>query len=162
MSEILIKQDKTFFVMKGGEVYTFFKTRQNEHGLQLLVYDRSSMNGYNVLDTEKVNMILTEYSQEYNRLLKNFIIFISNDLKDNPFLAKFILAIWSEDYRTSDECYWDDVSLDAKFIQYLEQLIERNVYDNNIVRYFYEVHCLQEVTYPKFNIEWYRNNIAER
>lgn len=147
--------DKTFFITYAGDVHTYHKTNTDpENGLQILVYDRDSSTGLTPLNLEEVKYTLTEYSEQYNMLLKDFLKFLATDLSTYPLLQKYITQIWNGDYEEAFQTQFEDVSLPEKFTDYMQDLIERKAFDECALRYFNAVFCEQEVTYCKYNKEW--------
>jgi hypothetical protein len=141
--------------MNNGEVYTYHNVLLGEdNGLNILVYDRNSSSGLSVLNLDEVKATLTEYSENYNILLKEFLKFLSKDLRNEPLLQKYIAGIWNDDLDVVDDAYDEDYSLPERFIAYMDELIERSVFDEVAVRYFNAVYCEQEITYPKYNKNW--------
>ncbi len=153
--------DKTFFIMKDGDVKTYYKTQVIDGQLQVLVYDRNSITGFSPLNTQEVKTILTEYSNEYCERLKEFIIFLYHDLlhKENkPLLYEYIAHIWNGNDEKAWECYEEDCSLPEQFVAYMQELISCGVADPDIVAFFNVIYCEQEVTYPKYSQKWLEEN----
>lgn len=153
--------DKSYLIMKGGTVYTFCRTRNTDDGKKILVYDRNELCGLNLVQEEDIELVLTEYSEEYNNELEELLIFISRDLKTKPLLRRYILAIWAGDGETAEKCAEEDISLVEQFIFYMEDLIEKERYQNlSVVRYFNAVFCEQELIYPKYNDSWLKYHLS--
>lgn len=156
-----LETDKSYFIMQDGEVFTYYKTTVTEQdGVQLLVYDRTSPRGLTPLNTQDVKYILNENSKHYNDTLKFFLKFLSNDLKNRPTLHAYIIHIWNGDSNKASELYDEDCTLPEQFGAYMEELINREAFDEASVRYFNAVYFEQEVIYPKYSEDWLINNTA--
>jgi len=155
--------EKSYLIMRGGQVYTFCRTRISDMGKSILVYDRNELCGLSVVDPKEVEAVLTEYSEEYNTALEAFLIFVSKDLENKSLLRKYIFAIWVGDGEAADACAEEDISLVEQFIFYMEDLINNKRYkDTSIVRYFNEIFCEQELIYPKYGDEWLKYHLSAR
>lgn len=152
--------DKTFFIMKDGDVKTYYKTQIINGTLQILVYDRESITGVSPLNTENLKTIITEYSTEYCEKLKTFIQFLYNALEaeKNPLLYEYIAHIWNGDEEKAGECYDEDCTLPEQFHSYMEELKNTCFMDQDVLAYFNVIHCEQEITYPRYCEKWLEDN----
>ena len=151
--------DKSFFIMKDGEVKTYYKTQVNEGQLEILVYDRNSMTGLSPLNTQELKTTILEHSNEYCTKLKEFLNTITLDLhnRGKRQLYEYIMHIWNGNNEKAEECYWEDCTLPEQYIAYMESLVQFEIGDQDVLNYFKAVYCEQELVYPKYSEKWLYN-----
>lgn len=156
---MLLEKNVTYLITKENQCKTFYKTQVKGNKVNLLVYDRTHPSGLSIIKTNQINSCININSFSYAEELKEFIKFLYDDLQYNIELYSYIIAIWNNDIKSSQELYDENCCLPEYMEQYLSNIIISNRYYNiPVVLYFYEVFYMQELLYDKYSEEWLEEN----
>lgn len=143
-----LKSDKTYFFTNNGVKVLKSIILNDKNKITLHVYDRMDRDKSQVLNINDINYILTKDSEEYYRIIKEFLIFLGKDLAPkNKLIYDLLIALWNHDDEKATALIDEYTGLEEEMQEYLETLF--NTKYSVAAKLFEEILYYQEFVYYK-------------
>lgn len=140
----LIPNKTYIFTNDGVKILKSIKLQDDK--IILTVYDRMYENKSQILNLSEINHVLTKHTNEYNKLIKNFLIYLGKNLApQNKHMYDLIIALWNKDCQTVSNLIYEYTGLEEEMQDYFRSLF--NSEHNIAARLFEEILYNQEFAY---------------